>query len=592
ALVGAVPVITPFIVNNPGEAAQAKRRIGALTLGHLTPPMVDAGTHGETAELEQLFDEYAEALALDPRRARLIGRTILDLARERDLLPEPARAADPESALAVLDNWLCDIKETRIGDGLHTFGRTCQVSCDPTSRPSGHLLSKGEKGAEPVAADLLDACGPAERAGLSRALDGRFVPPGPSGAPSRGRLDVLPTGRNLYSVDPRGVPTRTAAEIGVRMAEDLCTRYAQDHGDWPRSVMLDLWGSASMRTGGDDLAQAFALLGTRPRWDHGSGRVSGFDILPLARLGRARVDVTLRISGLFRDAFPDQIRLFDAAVRAVADLDEEDADNPLAAAHRQRASLIRVFGAAPGQYGVGVAEALTLDAETARDVLGTTYIDASAHPFGAAAEPAPAADLFRDRVAAADAFSHTTDLPGQDVLESDTLAEHLGGFAAAAALLGTRPSLYHADASRPDVVRLRGLADAVTEALHARATNPRWITGQMRHGHRGAISLGETLDALCTLAATTTSVPSRHFDLYFDATLGDDTVRAFLHDANPAVARDMARRFATARANGWWHTRRNSVGMILADMCPDQHGRLPSSADLAGRIRAVPEVVT
>ena len=270
-LTGATPVIYPFIVNNPGEAAQAKRRIGAVTIGHLTPPLVTAGTHGDTADLEQRFDEYAEALALDPRRARLLGRSILEHARERGLMPADAEKASPEEALSALDNWLCDVKDARIGDGLHTFGqapvsREDGSHADPSFHPQagegGEALARSVAGCGST--ECFTACGPAERDGLLRALDGRFVPPGPSGAPSRGRTDVLPTGRNLYSVDPRAVPTRTAWEIGARMAEDLVTRHAQDHGEWPRRIVLNLWGSATMRTGGDDLAQAFALIGTRP----------------------------------------------------------------------------------------------------------------------------------------------------------------------------------------------------------------------------------------------------------------------------------------------------------------------------------------
>ncbi len=314
AVLGPVPVIYPFIVSDPGEAAQAKRRIGAVTVGHLTPPLVEAGTHGAAAELESLFDEYAQAQGLDSRRARLLGAAILDRAQASGLAEDCGIAtdADPEAALGRLDAWLCDLKEARIGDGLHVFGGS---------------------GTETRGA-AFDACGPAEIAGLLAALDGRFVPPGPAGSPAGARRDVLPTGRNLFAVDPRAVPTRTAYEIGARAAAEVLTRYAQDHGEWPRRLVLDLWGSATMRTGGDDLGQALALMGVRPRWDNGSTRVNGFEILPLARLDHPRVDVTLRISGLFRDLFPDQIALFDAAVRAVAGLDEEDDDNPLAAARR------------------------------------------------------------------------------------------------------------------------------------------------------------------------------------------------------------------------------------------------------------------
>ena len=557
-LTGSMPVVYPFIVNNPGEAAQAKRRIGAVIVGHLTPPLVEAGTHGDTADLEQLFDEYAEALALDGRRAKILARAILEKADDRGLMPDGVDKSDPDGALATLDAWLCDLKEARIGDGLHVFGRA-----PDEERLRTTVASMEAELSRDLTPDLA-ACGPAELGGLTAALDGRFVRPGPSGAPARGRLDVLPTGRNLFSTDPRAVPTRTAWEIGRRMADDLVTRYAQDQGEWPRRVVLDLWGSATMRTGGDDLAQAFALIGARPRWDNTTTRINGFDITPLAKLGRSRVDVTLRISGLFRDTFPDQIALFDAAVRAIAALDEENADNPLAEARRAGSDGSRVFGAAQGSYGLGLAGQLSADPDTKRETLAQTYLAASATAYGPGDRAYHAAEAFKERVVGADAFSHTGDLPGQDLLDSDTSAEHEGGFAAAAATLGGRPALYRADTSRPDRPQLRTLKDEISRAVVARAANPRWIAGQMRHGHRGAIAMAETLDALYAFAATTDAVPSRHFDRYFDATLGDDEVRDFLEQNNRPAARAMAKKFEAALRNGYWTSRRNSTSAILA----------------------------
>ncbi|MDX7953557.1 cobaltochelatase subunit CobN [Lichenihabitans sp. Uapishka_5] len=542
-LVGALPVIYPFIVNNPGEAAQAKRRIGALTLGHLTPPLVAAGLHGDTAELEQLLDEYAEATALDGRRARLLAAAILEKAEAagllRGLAPDPAAGSD--TVLASLDAWLCDLKEARIGDGLHVFG-------------------VAPAGLEPD--DPRPACAEAERDALMAALDGRFVPPGPSGTPWAGRADVLPTGRNIFAVDPRALPTRTGWDIGARMAEELVTRHAQDHGEWPRRVVLDLWGSATMRTGGQDLAQAMALLGVKPVWDPASGRVTGFEMLPLARLGRSRVDATLRISGLFRDTFPAQIALFDAAVRAVAALDEAVEDNPL----REGGGLTRIFGAAPGHYGAGLGAMLAADDWDGRDALGEAYLAATTHGFGRGGDGAFDAAGFRERVGTADAFAHTGDLPGQDLLDADVFAEHEGGFAAAAALLGAAPALYRADTTVPDRPRLRSLAEAVDHALLSRAANPRWIAGQMRHGWQGAATMADTLDALFAYAATTEAVPSRHFDRLFDATLGDEAVRTFLRDANPAATRGMAARYRSALRRGFWQCRRNSTLAVLAEL--------------------------
>ena len=546
AVLGPVPLVYPFIASDPGEAAQAKRRVAAVTVGHLTPPLAAAGTHGATAELEALFDEYAEAQGLDARRARLLGAAILDRARDGDLLLDCGVGADaaPEEALVRLDAWLCDVKEARIGDGLHVFGA-----------------------AAPGRGAPFDACSASETAGLLAALDGRFVAPGPSGSPASGRADVLPTGRNLYSVDPRAVPTRTAYEIGIRAAAEFATRYAQDHGDWPRRLVMDLWGSATMRTGGDDLAQALALMGVRPRWHAGSTRVDGFEILPAARLERPRVDVTLRISGLFRDTFPDQIALFDAAVRAVAALDEDDGWNPLAAARRAGAgALDRVYGGAPDRYGLGVARTVAAGAFDTRAELGERYLAGTSHAYAGADASGRASPGFRDRVAGADSYLHVADLPEVDVLSSDTFAEHEGGFAAAASALGATPALYHADATRPGVLAVRTLSEEVARVVRARAANPRWVAGQMRHGFRGAAEIAETVDALFCFAATSDAAPSRHFDLLFEATLGDEAVRSFMEGCNPAAARAAADRFGQAQERGYWHARRNSTGAILAEM--------------------------
>ena len=402
---------------------------------------------------------------------------------------------------------------------------------------------------------------------LIAALDGRFVASGPAGSPARGRLDVLPTGRNLFAVDPRSVPTRTAYEIGTRAATELMTRHAQDHGEWPRRLVMDLWGSATMRTGGDDLAQGFALIGVRPRWDCGSTRVDGFEILPQARLERPRVDVTLRISGLFRDTFPDQIALFDAAVRAVAALDEDADWNPLAQARREGRDLDRVFGTAPESYGLGLARNIAAGGWIDRADLGEIYLAGTTHAYrGGLAEGHAAAEGFRDRVGRADSYLHVADLPEIDLLSSDIFAEHQGGFAAAAAVLGGAPALYHADATREGRTIVRTLGEEVARVVRARATNPRWIDGQMRHGFRGATEIAETVDALFAFATTTELVPSRHFDLLFDATLGDESVRAFLEDANPSAARGIATCFARARDRGFWHPRRNATAAILADI--------------------------
>ncbi len=561
AVLGPVPLIYPFIVSNPGEATQAKRRAAAVILGHLTPPLIAADAHGVVAELEGLLDEYSQAQTLDPRRARRIAELILDRAKATEMAGEAGidAAADLDDALIRLDAWLCDIKDMRIGDGLHVFGRGLDAE---RSEAAVRSIAQTAPQESARVADLVARSAPAELEGLVRALSGRRVDPGPGGAPARGRLDVLPTGRNLYSVDPRAIPTRTAWELGARAAEEFLARYLQDHGDWPRRVVFDLWGSAAMRTGGEDLAQAMALLGTRPVWDTASHRVSGFEVLALATLGRPRVDVTLRISGLFRDVFPAQIALFQAAVAAVSERREETLqDNPLAEAVRGGGSAARIFGAAPGVYGVGLARRALTGNWDNRDELGAEYLAATSHAYGG--DERPAAQDFADRVAQSQALVHVQDLPGQDVLDSDAFADHEGGFAAAAAALGATPSIYHLDVTDPKAPRARSLQQEIARALRGRAANPRWIRGQMRHGYRGAAEIAESVDNLFVFAATTDLVSDSLFDILFEAVCADKEVCDFLRQANPAAASAIATRFDEALRRGLWRSRRNSVAEVL-----------------------------
>jgi cobaltochelatase CobN len=541
ALTGGLPVVYPFIVNNPGEAAAAKRRLGAVTIGHLTPPLLAAGHSGVAADLERMIDEYAAADGLDRRRTASLRAAILDQAAAAGLLAESgvAPGVPEDDALARLDAYLCDVKDLRIRDGLHVFG----TAPDPARRA---LLIESLGGD----AALVDACAAGERAALLAALDGRFVPPGPAGAPSAGRADVLPTGRNLAGIDPRAVPTRSALALAERAAADLLRRHLQDHGDWPRRIVLNLWGTATMRTGGEDLALALVLLGARPVWDAGSARVNGFEILPLALLDRPRVDVTLRISGLFRDAFAGGVTLFDAAARAVAARDEAAEWNPLAGAEGPR-----IFGPASGCYGAGVSEAVAGGVWRSRDDLGAAWLASSSGGYGlgrdGAAEPAALAA----RVGAADAYVQMQDHAETDLLDSPEYAAHAGGFAAAAASLGGAPALYHVEG------RTRGVAEQVARVVRGRAANPRWLAGMMRHGYRGAAEIARSVESLHAYAATLPDRFDAQFDLLHAATLGDAAVEAFLARENPQARAAMAARFDEARARGLWHPRRNAVGV-------------------------------
>ncbi|AZO12315.1 MULTISPECIES: cobaltochelatase subunit CobN [unclassified Mesorhizobium] len=543
---GSLPVIYPFIVSNPGEAAQAKRRISAITLGHLPPPLTGAGLDEAQQRLERLVDEYAQADGLDRRRRDRLARLIVETAQKSGLAAEAGVGGTdaPDEALRRIDAWLCDLKDFAIKDGLHIYGRAPEDEPDTLRRQSAE----------------------AEKAALLAALDGRHIKAGPAGAPARGRSDVLPTGRNLFTADPRTMPTPTAYDLGQAAAEEVVRSYMQSHGDWPRALVIDLWGSASLRTGGEEIAQGLALMGCRPQWDAATGRVTGIEVLPPAALGRPRIDVTWRISGLFRDMFPTQIALIDAAAHAVAGRDEDDSENPLAAAARAEGKVSpRIFGTSPGTYGAGIEDLLSRGEWGAREEIGRAYLEATSHAYGGAdGEAISAPGAFEGRIAEADLLVHTGDDPGRDILEGSADVAFIGGFSAALAALGRNADVIVLDTTDPKKPKPRSVGEAVSRVVRARAVNPRFIAGQMRHGPRGASEFAETVDRLVGFAETTHAISAALIEAVHDAYVGDPEVRAFLLRENPAAAKVIAERFLAARRRGLWHPLRNSIDDDLA----------------------------
>ena len=530
ALTGDIPVIYPFIVNDPGEAAQAKRRIGAVTIGHLPPPLADSALPQGLIRLEQLLDEYSTADGLDPARRQRLVAAIRDEARAAGVEDDLGLAASASAAEVIprIDRFVCDLKESQFGDGLHVFGR--------------------------------GACGDEERCALMSALSGCRVAPGPAGSPFRGTNDVLPTGRNLFAVDPRAVPTRSAHAQGIKLAEELLRRHLQDLGDWPKGLIVDLWGSATMRTGGEEFAMALQLAGIAPRWDQASGRVTGYELIPLAALGRPRIDVTLRVSGLFRDVFAPLAQLFEAASEALAKHDWEGEENPY------RYSAARVFAPEPGHYGVGMTAMLDAFTPESREAAGKAWLAASSWALGADGAAKPDRAGIETRLKDADAFVHVQDLPETDLLLASDYAAHEAGVAAASANLGAPgPALYHLDATRTDAPRARTLPEEIARVVRARAANPKWIAGMMRHGFRGAAEIAATLEHMASFAHLAQAVPAHLFDLYYDATLGNEAVRAFLNRENPESLAAMENCFARLHNASLWVTRRNSIAASLRE---------------------------
>ncbi len=672
AALGPLPHLYPFIVNDPGEGTQAKRRAQAVIIDHLTPPLTRAESYGPLADLELLVDEYYDAVSVDPRRVKLLKEQILELSRDIGLDRDIGigKKDDDDTALSKLDNYLCELKELQIRDGLHIFGlspsgrqrRDLLVALARLPRHDGKDgnasiirglaidlgLSVGEDAFDPLACELgaawagpkpdvlakitadswrsqgdtverlellaaalvdgeviadegwqitkavtdtikteiaaaVDDCGSREIAALLTGLDGRFVEPGPSGAPTRGRIDVLPTGRNFYSVDSRSVPTPAAWQLGWHSAGLLVDEFRQRHGAWPRHLAISAWGTANMRTGGDDIAQALALMGVQPSWEPASRRVTGFEIMPLSILDRPRVDVTFRISGFFRDAFPAQVDLIDSAARAIAALDEPDNFNPMAArvkvdkarlktegyneSDSERLAGARVFGSMPGAYGAGL-QAL-IDEKGWRDDrdLAQAYLVWGGYAYGGGQAGQPTHQQFQQLLSTTEAVIQNQDNREHDLLDSDDYYQFEGGMTAAIRhFSGTQPTVYHNDHSRPENPRIRTLEDEIGRIVRARVVNPKWIAGVMRHGYKGAFEMAATVDYMFAFAATARVVQNHHFDAVFEAYLNDLEVREFLLKHNPAALREMAEKLLEACARELWQPRSNSAQAELAGL--------------------------
>jgi cobaltochelatase CobN len=653
AVFGPTPHIYPFIVNDPGEGTQAKRRAQAVIIDHLTPPLTRAETYGPLRDLEALVDEYYEAAGVDPRRITHLRREILTLTHATGLDADVGmKGEDEDGDLAKLDAYLCELKEAQIRDGLHVFGQSpegalardltialtrvprgdgkganasliraiaadlelgfdpldcdlaapwdgprpeelMQLTTDPW-RSCGDTLERIEllaiqlvrdggrgvgacRATEPILSEIhtrirpiVAACGSKEGAGLLRALDGRFVAPAPSGAPTRGRLDVLPTGRNFFSVDSRAVPTPTAWALGWKSANLLIEKHLQDHGDWPRALLLTAWGTANMRTGGDDIAQALALMGCKPQWDSANRRVTGFEILPQGVLGRPRVDVTLRVSGFFRDAFPQQIALVDSAARAIQALDEPQDLNPAAARSRKGESPSRVFGSKPGAYGAGLQAMIDERLWADKSDLAEAYIEWGSYAYGKEGDGIQDKAALTARLAQVEAVVQNQDNREHDLLDSDDYYQFEGGAAAAVSTLqGRDRPIYHNDHSRPERPVIRTLEDEIGRVVRSRVVNPKWIAGVKRHGYKGAFEMAATLDYLFAFAATTGAVRGHHFDLVHQAFLEDDDTREFIEENNAPALREMAERLNEAIERGLWVPKSNSARARLAEL---RHG--------------------
>ncbi|MFA9420115.1 MAG: cobaltochelatase subunit CobN [Gammaproteobacteria bacterium] len=663
AVFGPMPHLYPFIVNDPGEGAQAKRRAQAVIIDHLMPPMARAETYGDLQELEKLIDEYYQAMGMDQRREDHLREKILTLVCEtslaRELNLEVDEAANHDELLGQVDTYLCELKEAQIRHGLHRFGQLpedhnlAETIVALTRLPRGegrndagilHSLStdldlrnsdselfdplkfdpavpwRGMKPAllneicsddwrneadtrerlELLAEDCVDKMlqqqsisqsleqtrallgyiedvvvvavtqsAEDETGNFLRGLNGEFIPAGPSGAPTRGRLDVLPTGRNFYSIDCRAIPTRSAWELGQLSSRQLLDRHLQEHGEYPRQLGLSVWGTSTMRTGGDDIAQAMALMGVRPVWAEASNRVVDIEIIPGFQLGRPRVDVTLRISGFFRDAFPNVARLFDNAVQALADLEEPGDSNTLRQhIEASREQLIakgvspqqadvqarfRVFGSKPGSYGAGLQGLIDEGAWTDQSDLAKAYVNWGGYSYSQGNFGEAAFSAFETRLSEIEVVVQNQDNREHDLLDSDDYYQFQGGMSNAVSVLrGETPVVYHGDHSNPSDPKIRSLKEELNRVIRSRLINPKWINAMREHGYKGAFEMAASVDYLFAYDATTNLIDDYQYESVSDALIFDRENRQFLQQSNPDALKEMAEKLLEAQQRGLW----------------------------------------
>ncbi|WP_043652795.1 cobaltochelatase subunit CobN [Nocardia thailandica] len=669
AALGDLPLIYPFLVNDPGEGTQAKRRAHATLVDHLIPPMARAETYGDISRLEQLLDEHANISALDPAKLPAIRQQIWTLMRAAKMDHDLGLTERPDEdvfddMLMHVDGWLCEIKDVQIRDGLHILGQAPQGEMEldlvlamlrarqlwggeqnvPGLREALGLSESGDEARGrvdviearareilgalqaadwsvdavdglvadfaavvldngdaaggtpglPAAADPTDSAARAPEAATDaarlasvatvlrfaatevvprlretsvevdrvlHALNGGFIPAGPSGSPLRGLINVLPTGRNFYSVDPKAVPSRLAWETGQAMAESLLDRYRTDHGEYPTSVGLSIWGTSAMRTSGDDIAEVLALLGVRPVWDEASRRVTTLEVIPLEELGRPRIDVTVRISGFFRDAFPHVLALLDDAVRLVADLDEPaernhvraHAEADLAEHGDARRATTRIFGSKPGTYGAGLLQLIDSKSWRTDDDLAQVYTTWGGYAYGRDLDGAPAADDMRTAYRRIAVAAKNTDTREHDIADSDDYFQYHGGMVATVrALTGRNPEAYIGDSTRPDAVRTRTLSEETARVFRARVVNPRWLEAMRRHGYKGAFEMAATVDYLFGYDATTNVVADWMYEKLTESYVFDEVNRKFMEQSNPWALHGIAERLLEAAERGLW----------------------------------------
>lgn len=650
-----MPDVYPYIINDPGECVQAKRRGWGAVIDHMVPAMMRAEGYGKLSELDGILQEYLRAKqGKEEQKAKdLIGevhRFVIDLDLTSDLgLPADAGEEEVARNAERLCDYLCEVRDVIIKDGLHVFGRPpegdrlCEMVYALTRLSNGNVPSLREGVAEALSLSLsglldnpsgfnevrgktnsalvdeIDArtrdlvgrlaeCGfDRERAlavvrkelgtdrarletcieficddlvprirrttdeieNMIRSLNGGYVPPGPSGDPTRGNAHLLPTGRNCYSIDPATIPTPAAWQTGKKMADQMVERYIREKGKYPERVGIVVWATDTMRTGGDDIAYLLWLMGLSPVWSDRSGTVTGLRVIPAGELGRPRIDVTLRISGLFRDTFPHLVTMIDGGVETIASLDESDEVNFLAAHLRQdmidkvreglpvekarEMALIRIFGDPPGNHGCAVGEVVHASAWRDRKDLADVYTTWGAHAYGRRFRGEKVTDLFRQQFSRLDATVKNRVSREFDILDVDDDYIFLGGMNACVKAYGNKdPVSVIGEASDPGVPKTRLLEEEVRFVYRSRVLNPRWIEGLKPHGFRGVQEVMNTIEYTYGWDVTSDAVDDWEYQAAAEHFLFNEENRKWIEENNPYALHNMAGRLLEAIERGFW----------------------------------------
>ncbi|UWG98479.1 cobaltochelatase subunit CobN [Dehalobacter sp. DCM] len=675
-----LPNIYPYIINNPGEGTQAKRRSYACMIDHLIPVMTNADAYDEMAGIEVQLEDYYHAKTLDPDKLphlqKLIWEKVVAADLDKDLnIDQDTALADFDEFLEDLHGYLSEIKDTQIRDGLHIFGeppldaRLVEMLVALTRLANGSVPSLRQAAAEVLGYDydellaergkLLPALGktcgqvldeinvlilkmmdelfqkdfqveaiPAlcrqflnktakpveqalryaattlveklnkttdELANTLNALNGGFTPPGPSGAPTRGMADILPTGRNFYSVDPQAIPSPAAWKVGVSLGDALLERYLADEGKYPESIGIIIWGTGVMRTKGDDIAEILYLMGIKPVWEERSGRVKGLQLMSLEELGHPRIDVTLRISGLFRDAFPNIVSLLDEAVEMAAGTEEKDEDNYLAKHVRQeieeymQAGMdretaaeyagFRIFGCRPGAYGAGVSNVIEAKNWQDEKDLGEVYVTWGGYAYGRKTYGKTVPEVFKKRLSKLDLTVKNEDNREYDFLDSDDFYSYHGGMIAAVkAFKGQLPQSYSGDCSDPDRVKMRSTAEETKHIFRSRVLNPKWIAGMQRHGYKGAGDLSALVDNIFGWDATAEVMEDWMYERLAKTYALDEKMQEWLKEVNPFALQNITERLLEAIKRGMWDASPEMVDE-LQEIYLDVEGELEGLSD-------------